>query len=276
MRTFVCMSLCAILFSSCSSTFFLSTINTTSPLIDKVDNGDFLFENDSLWIAYCFNGENAPIQITVFNKLSKPLYVDWQRSALIINNVAYNYIGDRLDYTEAANGDFFVDNSPTLFGKEGQLLGESTGLAGLPQTVSLIPPETMISHKPLRLTNLNFEHLNKKKYHNFLMIDKNDEPITVKRIDFPENDSPLRFSSYLTIYSNPSNLQYYRQNFYMESLIKSKDLSPKSMGKDMAERGDMFYIEKPANTTFAEIFFGTVLLIGVTAIDVSLGVHNDY
>lgn len=266
----------SLIFTSCSSTYFLSTLNTTDSRMDKVDNGDFLTENDSLWIAYCFNGQNAPIQITVFNKLSKPLYIDWQRSALIINNVAYNYMGNKLNYVGTTNGDFFVDNTPTLFGIEGQFLGESTGLAGLPETVSIIPPGTMISHKPLRLTNLNFEHINKKRYHNFLMIDKNDESVKVKRIDFPESDSPLRFSSYLTIYSDPSNLQYYKQNFYMESLIKSKDLSPKNMDKDMAERGDMFYIEKPANTTFAEIFFGTVLLIGVTALDVSLGVSNDY
>ncbi len=83
--------LTAVLLSSCSSTFYYSSLNTANEYVEKVDNGDFLIETDSLWIAYCFKGPGAPMQITVFNKLDEPLYVDWERSALIIDDKAFSY-----------------------------------------------------------------------------------------------------------------------------------------------------------------------------------------
>ncbi|MDU1889887.1 MAG: hypothetical protein E6767_04290 [Dysgonomonas sp.] len=76
MKNFVCIILSVLFLSSCGSTYFYSTLNTSNEYVEKVDNGDFLLETDSLWIAYCYNGESAPVRITVFNKLDRPLYVD--------------------------------------------------------------------------------------------------------------------------------------------------------------------------------------------------------
>ncbi len=53
--------------------------------------GDFVQENDTVRISYRFWGENAPVTITIYNKLDEPLYVDWGRSALIIDDVATTY-----------------------------------------------------------------------------------------------------------------------------------------------------------------------------------------
>ena len=83
MRQLTILLVAVIGFVSCQSTYFFSSLKTTDRYMEKVENGDFLLENDSLWIAYCFKGENAPIRITVFNKMTKPLYVDWAQSALV-------------------------------------------------------------------------------------------------------------------------------------------------------------------------------------------------
>jgi hypothetical protein len=47
---------------------------------------EFICENDTLLIRYTFTGENFPITISVFNKLQKPLYIDWSKTVVILNN----------------------------------------------------------------------------------------------------------------------------------------------------------------------------------------------
>lgn len=94
--TLMLIFVCVLITSSCTSTYFYSSLNVMEEEVVKVDNGDFLFENDSLWIAHCFKGEDAPIQITIFNKLDVPLYVDWSRSALILNNTPYPYSKEKM------------------------------------------------------------------------------------------------------------------------------------------------------------------------------------
>ena len=76
--------------SSCSS-YYYSVLESNDAVGEKNDDKDFVIENDSVCISYCFYGEDAPISITVYNKMDEPLFVDWQRSALIIDDVATSY-----------------------------------------------------------------------------------------------------------------------------------------------------------------------------------------
>lgn len=257
-----------ILLSSCSSTFFYSTLNTPNEYVEKVDNGDFLLETDSLWIAYCFKGESAPIQITVFNKLNKPLYIDWQRSALIINNTAYSYSSNEINFSETNQA--FIYNYQTHAGEGYSYSNEGFGRSvNMPHYTTFIPPRTMVSHIPLRL-DLNFENINNKSFKSTYMGDKNHDAIKVKRISFDEYDSPLQFRSYLTIYANPDKPMTFEQSFYMSHLIKTNSINPKNLPADMADRGDFFYLEKPANTTALEIILGTTLVVGAVVLDVAI------
>jgi hypothetical protein len=41
-------------------------------------------------IKYSFTGEDFPITLTIFNKLNQPLYIDWNRSVVVINNLQVN------------------------------------------------------------------------------------------------------------------------------------------------------------------------------------------
>ncbi|HMM01521.1 MULTISPECIES: hypothetical protein [unclassified Dysgonomonas] len=274
MKQAICYILILLTATSCSSTYFFSTLNTNNEYVEKVDNGDFLLETDSLWIAYCFKGESAPIQITVFNKLSVPLYVDWLRSALILDGTAYSYAKDKLNFS--GNAEVFMDNynlSPdkTYSFADGSFAGDIES----PQNISFIPPKTMISYIPLRL-NMNFDKLDKKLYRNSYLGDKDSNAIKVKRIDYSESDSPLHFESYLTVYARPEHPMTFQQSFYMSNLIKTQSIKPSNLPGDMAERGDFFYIEKPANNTFWEILLGTTLVVGAVAIEVAVDANTRY
>lgn len=248
-------------FSSCSSTFFYSTLNTPDEYVEKVDNGDFLLETDSLWIAYCFKGQGGPVQITVFNKTDKPLYVDWKKSALIIDSVALTYSGEKLDYSGDWSGVAINDTYSW---------GGFDGSVSLPKDVSFIPPQTMISEIPLTL-NPTFDHIDKKKYKDSYIGNNSETAMKVKRLDFDEENSPLSFKSYLTVYSQPENPMVFEQDFYLSTLMRTSEAKPSYLPGQMLDRGDFFYVEKPANNTALYTTLGIVAGAGLIVIGVVYG-----
>lgn len=87
-RMLFVLSVVALLCMSSCSSYYYSVLESNDAVGEKNDDKDFVIENDSVCISYCFYGEDAPISITVYNKMDEPLFVDWQRSALILDDVA--------------------------------------------------------------------------------------------------------------------------------------------------------------------------------------------
>lgn len=246
--------------TSCSSTYFFTTLNTASPNTQKVDNGDLVFENDSLWIAYSFYGENAPIDITIYNKLNIPLYVDWSRSALIIDDQAISYAGD------VASSFYEIrDYAPYESEVRGQVVKT--------KKTSFIPPYTKVSNQSLSL-NLGIKSLEKQSFKTAQMGNKDNNRKYIKRADFSIDDSPLKFTSYITIYAQPENPISYEQDFYITTLIKTREISPSKLPKSMKDRGDTFYTIKPANNTGWEILLGTVIIAGGMYLDATTNTYH--
>ncbi|MBB4037832.1 hypothetical protein GGR21_003753 [Dysgonomonas hofstadii] len=255
--------LTAVLLSSCSSTFYYSSLNTANEYVEKVDNGDFLIETDSLWIAYCFKGPGAPMQITVFNKLDEPLYVDWERSALIIDDKAFSYAEAAGSFTwnnYNPDGTVYSPDSTYTFDDEIRMMSDH---------ISFIPPKAMISEIPLSL-DPTFKHLDKKLYRNATMADKYQEVVKTQRADFSMSDSPLRFSSYITVYAQPDEPMVFEQDFYLASLFKT-GIRPGNMAGDMINRGDLFYVEQPANNNALYTTLGIVAASGLIVLGALYG-----
>lgn len=237
-------------FTSCSSTYFFATLDTSNEYVEKVENGDFLLETDSLWIAYCFKGENAPVQITAFNKTNEPLYIDWSRSALIIDNIAITYAGERMNYSE----EWYDSES----------VARRNVSVAVSDHITFIPPQTMVSEIPLYL-GTNFEQIDKKSYRNSHLGNSYGESTRVKRIDFEESATPLKFRSYLTVYAQPEKPMVFTQDFYLKNLIRTGAVKPNELPGNMADRGDFFYTIKPANNS---VLYGTLSVIALTGLAV--------
>jgi hypothetical protein len=67
--------------------------------LNKNDKQEFIKDNDTVTINYTFKGENLPVTLTIYNKLNQPLYIDWDRSVVILNNIQ-------------VDGPFYQDNLP--------------------------------------------------------------------------------------------------------------------------------------------------------------------
>ena len=51
----------------------------------------WVFENDSVKISYNFNSRGGLMAFKLYNKLNRPLYLDWKNSSFIYNGEKNNY-----------------------------------------------------------------------------------------------------------------------------------------------------------------------------------------
>jgi len=55
----------------------------------------YIYENDTIKVTYYFWGNRGIMQISVFNKLNAPIYIDWKKSSMMsgVNTLVYGYEG---------------------------------------------------------------------------------------------------------------------------------------------------------------------------------------
>lgn len=229
-----------LLFSSCASTYFFSTIDSMNKDTVKDEKGRLVTQNDSLDIYYSFDGNNGPILITVYNKGKEPLYIDWKRSSIIIDDIATSYIGKTMPLSGSANvntiGSSFYSNisSQSSASFNGAITKE-------PESISFIPPNSKIQYKTMNLASLNFNKVDDSIYNKRTNVDKDGNIVSVKAANFTDRDAPLRFRSYLTLYKDPQKPFSLDQEFYISSLIKTNRIHPTNMSSFFSESSDLFY-----------------------------------
>lgn len=237
--------------SSCSS-YYYSVLESNDTIGEKNGNRDFVIENDSVFISYCFYGEDAPISITVYNKMDEPLFVDWQRSALIIDDVATSYYQEKAPIqgqTESSySGDAYRWNRNYSI-TDGYSAGSFAGEIALPKGVSFIPPKSKVESTPLRLSNFPFDQIPKDQYTRQKFAKSNSSVVTVRVKKFTEEDTPLAFRSYLSLYTADQDngkrkYSTFESSFYVSQLIKTGNVSPASFDAGKKQAGDFFYVDR--------------------------------
>ncbi|WP_134088405.1 hypothetical protein [Olivibacter sp. XZL3] len=234
-------SLLALVFllSSCS-TYYVSKLN--SPDLGKnEETGVFTFENDSVRIAYNFFGEDAPVTIDVFNKMDVPLYIDWQRSALIVGDQATSYMGDNL----VINGRTSSSNYRTVYDWR-QSRGEGTfdGTATIPRGLTFVPPKAKVEQTKLKLANLFYEGIADSSYQSAALATTEGTVKKIKVRDYSQENTPLAFRSYLTLYvqdnTDKPRPMIFEQKFYVDQITKLT-IEPNNLLGFRSKRGDTFF-----------------------------------
>lgn len=206
------------------------------------DKREFVAENDSLLILYNFNGANAPINITIQNKLSVPVYVDWQRSSLIVNGNAISYLPNEMKIDGGfAAGSFNYGNRESGYRVTG---GSLHATASLPSSVDFIPPQSYMTKNPMGVTNKFIENVPDTAFRRVNYQFAEGFLTKVKVANFTEATSPLRFRSYLTLKVGDSTKPVtYEHSFYLSELITSS-YGPETVWLSQAYRGNQFFMRE--------------------------------
>jgi hypothetical protein len=224
--------------ASCS-TYHMSVVNSADMTKDK-STGKFVQENDSVKITYSFYGAHAPVSIQVFNKLDKPLYVDWDRSALIVNGQAESYAGKQITIQGNADAESY------RIGRLNFSSGNISAAASLPKDVTFVPPHSEISNTPIEIPGFAFDyvqHIDANKQQASELQTADGGVIGVQTANFTEQDTPLKFRSYLTLYTvdNATKSMTLVDEFYVSKYTKSF-VSPARLEVTQSKPGDLFYI----------------------------------
>lgn len=254
--------------SSCSS-YYYSILSSNDSIGTRNNLGDFVQETDTVSISYSFNGEDAPISITIYNKLNEPLFIDWTRSALIVDDVANVYYDGPMS-VEGMTESVFLDNTSW---------GSFSGAISLPKGVSFIPPGSRIEESPLKLANFPYDKISNEEYL------KEDVPVrngtvSVRTKEFTEENSPLYFRSYLTLYTGDHNgkqtkSMFFERSFYVSKLIKAGNLPPVDFSEQQQQAGDFFYIHNVKGTKAGLIIGSVAVAVGCVSIGIALGTEGE-
>lgn len=272
------LTICLLFLSGCSS-YYYSLLSSNDGKSRLSEDNDFVLENDTVRISYCFYGEDAPVAITVFNKLDEPLFVDWTRSALIIDDVATSYYADTAPIqgnTQSSTDGYSYKWNKRFEISSSDSYGSFTGEITLPKGVSFIPPKSKIGNASLRLNNLSFDKIPDEAYVKGKFAKRDGTVTNIRTKKYTEDDSPLRFRSYLTLYMHTpegkiGKTMSFEQSFYISQLIKTGNVPPQNFEGGQRQAGDFFYVHNVKGTNAGLIIGAVAIGTVVVALDAAVG-----
>ena len=267
--TFTVLVLCCFVITSCSR-YQLNVISSTNGTKNQ-QTGDFEFENDSVKIAYSFYGPDAPVTVNVQNKLDKPLYIDWQRSALVIDGNAISYAGDKVAVNGSvdAQTDSYHFNNSKAFSNPSYTTGSINATASLPKTTTFLPPHSQSSNTSVRLTK-GFLNIPDSAFHKVRMVYTYQDTVDLKKIkaaNFTGESSPLKFKSYLTLYilnGNEAKPATFEHTFFVSRSLTTT-MNPRELREFNQKRGDYFINSKATGYAKAMTGVGVAAVVGASA-----------
>jgi len=217
-----------VLASSCMT--YVQIFDTTSLDLEKEENGNYYFENDTVKITYSFWFEKGIMSFTIENKLNVPIYVDWKKSSYVGNQVKLNYWSNEVItksvssseqktyYYKKANSDQIVSSSS----KQVKLSGSTTSQ----ERITFIPPKSIIFKNSFHIypvvrfdfgANPSFKE-EKSNY-------KAGKMTKIYSKKFEKSNSPAFFRNFLTFsVSEKFESEFYVDNGFFISEVREMKL----------------------------------------------------
>lgn len=188
------------------------------------DQSAFLVENDSLRVIYTFSGHNGPIHMEIFNKLNKPFYVDWRKSALIRNGESVSLWKDesRVSATTTEYKVYPPDDKINSVSKTKTTVVKK-------DDITYIPPQSKVAVNSFILRSELFNVPEQAGEKTIFHI-RNGKRKAVK-YSFSKEDSPLNFRIFLSFAMDESTHSSFHVDhaFWVEEYLATRT-SPNQMG----------------------------------------------
>jgi hypothetical protein len=220
MRLFILSVLAMLLLASCAPYQYI-TLN--SPEVSKNDKKDFTWENDTLRLTYNFHGEKGLMTLTIYNKTTQPLFINWKRSALIRDGHSISLYNPTVQVTGDA-----VSTSYPSFVRDGVRTRYTTLSASfdLPEGMDFLPPASDVSKGLVYVQQSGFSDMAAQPNARKEKLPANDGVVTtVSRVTYEAQTSPIQFKSYLTFALGGLNDKEFAvsHSFYATEVVQSRD-----------------------------------------------------
>ena len=225
---------------------------------DATINGyqEHTIKNDSIELNYSFTGAGGPVNIMVYNHSEKPIYVDWKKSAMIIDGEKYNYWSE----------DITIDASSSARIEENSMFSTSIsteGVAYKDERISFIPPHSYIKSTRTDLDgflkHFPLENQTAKKV--------KDGTDYITWYQFDEETTPVKFRSFLTFTNqeNATDETYLETRFWVKEVARTykKDLNMSSSASFRPASSKDYSIDQNNSTAIAGTSLFLLLMVAL-------------
>src|SRR4030095_1254865 len=138
---------CILCLASCTTYNYITMDSSDIPL-DR--SKAFLWETDTITVAYQFGGEGGHLTVTVLNKRNQPLFVNWKKSAVIRDGMMVSLYNSNV----IANG---AMSTESYRAGAGQTSGYSQFSVSfdVPEGIEFIPPLSGLGRTVVNLQAIN-------------------------------------------------------------------------------------------------------------------------
>ncbi|MBB4036277.1 CRISPR/Cas system CMR-associated protein Cmr5 small subunit [Dysgonomonas hofstadii] len=220
-----------LLFANCATTkryYFHSGIDAVDN-VRKDSAGWLIVQRDSIDLIYSFSGENITMEITVDNKSSSPLYIDWDKSWIKVNDQNARSYNNLTGYTNF-------------------------------NAVSEIMPNSYDSYNLLKSAHFDFKQISRKQL-TTQKVYMADKKLKTKAIRFEKENSPLSLTSCIVVNINGADREL-TNSFYLSTFTNGDKKAYKSFLAEAYNRNDGFcstYVVDKKEGRIANGVFGTLL-----------------
>jgi hypothetical protein len=212
-------------------------------------NYSYVYQNDSIAIIYSFWEEKGVLAFSIYNKIDKPIYVDWKKCSFVSNDTKLNYWDGKTTVVGVTIFSSRVQpsNLPAVFG--GSI---SSQVVSHEERITFIPPKSYYSRSDFLILPEGFYATSKADEEVLLPASGEGKEIKVRTVKVPYANSPIKFRNYLTWSTKESfETEHYVDNeFYVSKVteVKKKDfgrLNENGNYQYFFKRNDRYYILIP-------------------------------
>ncbi|OJV89903.1 MAG: hypothetical protein BGO34_06355 [Bacteroidia bacterium 44-10] len=202
--------------------------------IIRDENGSFRTSKNNLSVTYAFKDLGGNIVYEIHNESDDPVFVDWSRSVIITEDYALQLKDNNVRLDGSVNTTTYHFSNSNYSSSTGSISGSVV----LPQNDLFVPPHSKVVYSPMALSRVLDLDIPKDLYWT------RDVGVSqVKYLIFTEEDTPLKFRSYLTIVNDRDKSQTVFENkFFISEIIRTTSRNNILSG-DVMRRSDRFYIE---------------------------------
>ena len=244
MKNILRLTIVSLILFGCKS--YVQVFDTDSTIQTNKD-GFYIYENDSLKITYSFWKNKGLMTFSIYNKMNKPLYIDWKKSSYVANSVKLNYwIDEEKNQTFSSYGSYF-DNGPLL--RPSYAVSATAGASITSKVkverITFIPPASYYYRSQFFILPISFYKIDTKS--GFEEVPRNDKPKKMTKVykaDFTKENSPLVFRNFLTFSTTEnSETEFYIDNeFYIDEVLEMDRRHFEQLRRDYTRKVGKWYI----------------------------------
>jgi hypothetical protein len=228
---------------SCSPKYI--QIFSTKATNTQLQDNNWVYENDTVKVTYSFWANKGVMSFAVYNKLDKPIYIDWKNSSFIYNSNKLNYWIDEQKSSLASYYGGYYYKGPLI--KPGFTLNEgiqtSAATTIKPERITFLPPKSNYYRTQFYLLPVAYYKIDPKTADKILVdrVDNPNKKTTVYELNFDNINTPLKFRNFMAFsFSENSQSFFFIDNeFFLTSV---KEMNAKQFTSKQSNDGTLFYI----------------------------------